>query len=664
MHISYTYLSSCKRFWQMCMFVSIEKSLLFFILFYSINGISKPLVEPNFVNNENMKHVSVNKHGSYILDNSRQLTLEDVMKPSVNFTALSDKPWQSTNAISWIKLPVHNSKVVRSKSYLFTGLSNISLLNAYLVVNNHSQSLISINGQSTLAQRPVKNGMLYIPISLEPSSNATLYIQYETKGDVSLSLEWFDQKSYHEHSQQQEKFVGIITGILASTLLLVLLQLTVRRQKSLYYLALFICSGLLNLSIMSGQVYYFAKSMTVYQTDFLVSLSIFLPPLFFFAFISRALKLKDFIPSLYKTYQVLICAIALVLVVDFYSDTVTLVQCLMFIMICTILVSIYLFLKRKLFLARLFCVNLVFHLMFFNFLFMIEISNIELFRHVHLFTMPWIGFVLEALMFIIIISYRNKMMANQYQDSLIERLNESKERIAAVKDKNRVLADKQRKILEFATVTHDLTQPVASLKMSMQVIKQQFKHQLDDNLSEHIDKSIYHTEAMLNNIIDTARGEYLSELSHHKINTLLMDIVERFSLRAGNKNIDLSFISTSCVILCDQLLLARIFDNLVANAINNMHGGRIVIGVRRMKNGLKIQVIDNGPGIASLEIQKLTQPFKRTDREVTTKRGFGLGGFIVKQLCDQAGYKLDIVSTLKKGSCFSIVIPASLVIKN
>ena len=54
------------------------------------------------------------------------------------------------------------------------------------------------------------------------------------------------------------------------------------------------------------------------------------------------------------------------------------------------------------------------------------------------------------------------------------------------------------------------------------------------------------------------------------------------------------------------------------------------------------------------QIQRLTTPFERL--QDTEELGFGLGLFIVKSLCHQAGYQFAIQSKEQRGSCVSILI--------
>lgn len=99
--------------------------------------------------------------------------------------------------------------------------------------------------------------------------------------------------------------------------------------------------------------------------------------------------------------------------------------------------------------------------------------------------------------------------------------------------------------------------------------------------------------------------------------------------------------------------------NLVINAVKyTPDGGQIDITWEESEGGLSFSVSDNGIGIAEEHIQRLTERFYRVDASRTSKTGgTGLGLAIVKHIMHRHQGRLDIVSTLGKGSRFTCVFP-------
>jgi two-component system phosphate regulon sensor histidine kinase PhoR len=100
-------------------------------------------------------------------------------------------------------------------------------------------------------------------------------------------------------------------------------------------------------------------------------------------------------------------------------------------------------------------------------------------------------------------------------------------------------------------------------------------------------------------------------------------------------------------------------SNLVLNAAKyTPPQGQIALNVEQNDSGLKISVTDNGPGVASQHIPRLTERFYRVDESRSSDTGgTGLGLAIVKHVLARHGGKLEIRSEPGKGSEFICHLP-------
>lgn len=106
------------------------------------------------------------------------------------------------------------------------------------------------------------------------------------------------------------------------------------------------------------------------------------------------------------------------------------------------------------------------------------------------------------------------------------------------------------------------------------------------------------------------------------------------------------------------------FSNLLANAMRyTPAGGQIEVHwVLQPDGSARFTVKDSGPGIDPRHVSRLTERFYRVDRSRSRDTGgTGLGLAIVKHVLQRHGARLDIASTLGKGSEFSVIFPASRV---
>jgi histidine kinase len=111
------------------------------------------------------------------------------------------------------------------------------------------------------------------------------------------------------------------------------------------------------------------------------------------------------------------------------------------------------------------------------------------------------------------------------------------------------------------------------------------------------------------------------------------------------------------VVRTDEALLRRILQNFLSNAIRYTPKGRILLGCRRMKDGLRIEVHDTGPGIPENRQREIFEEFRRLDDGTVDDRGAGLGLAIVERIARLLDHTVGLRSTVGRGSVFSIVVP-------
>jgi CheY-like chemotaxis protein len=108
----------------------------------------------------------------------------------------------------------------------------------------------------------------------------------------------------------------------------------------------------------------------------------------------------------------------------------------------------------------------------------------------------------------------------------------------------------------------------------------------------------------------------------------------------------------------DFILLERILLNLVSNAIRYTDRGGVTVGCRRRGRVLRIEVWDSGIGIPEDQRRNVFGEFYQlADPERSRRGGLGLGLAIVDRLCRLLDHRLEVTSTLGRGSRFSVSLP-------
>jgi two-component system phosphate regulon sensor histidine kinase PhoR len=127
---------------------------------------------------------------------------------------------------------------------------------------------------------------------------------------------------------------------------------------------------------------------------------------------------------------------------------------------------------------------------------------------------------------------------------------------------------------------------------------------------------------------------------------------------ALQRGVDLRSISTTARVVSNSVLLSCILRNLLTNAIQYTEpGGRILIGCRRKRHEIRIDVFDTGIGIPECKMPRIFDSFTRLAPDCST--GLGIGLSIVRRALAVLGHRIEVRSVVGEGSLFSIYAPAA-----
>jgi Na+/proline symporter/signal transduction histidine kinase len=219
-----------------------------------------------------------------------------------------------------------------------------------------------------------------------------------------------------------------------------------------------------------------------------------------------------------------------------------------------------------------------------------------------------------------------------------------------------------------AAASHDLMQPFNALSLFTSMLKKKVANDELAQLANNIDDSLNVVEALLSDLVEISRLDNNSESiekNHFALDELLIPLKNEFTVLAEQDDISFSYQRSSTWVNSDKRMLRRIIQNFLSNAIHYCDDkqdkksgitNKIVLGVRHVQGGVRIEVWDNGPGIAPDKQQTIFQEFERLEqnREIP---GLGLGLAIAERMASLLGLKISLRSTIDKGTCFSIEVP-------
>jgi two-component system phosphate regulon sensor histidine kinase PhoR len=215
-----------------------------------------------------------------------------------------------------------------------------------------------------------------------------------------------------------------------------------------------------------------------------------------------------------------------------------------------------------------------------------------------------------------------------------------------------------------ANASHELKTPIAVIKGISETLE---KYGQDDkDSSKEFLKKLLSESNRAQSLIEDLLSLNQAEMRQHilpdkRIN--LISIIDNIydglnELAKKNKiNLTRDIRKKNYYILGDEDDIRRTFINLIENAIKyNSSGKEVIIHLSDNSDKVLFKVIDDGPGISSIHIPRLTERFYRVDLDSSIKKGgTGLGLSIVKNIITRHKAQLDIDSELGKGSSFSII---------
>ncbi|MEX0286045.1 MAG: PAS-domain containing protein [Paracoccaceae bacterium] len=224
----------------------------------------------------------------------------------------------------------------------------------------------------------------------------------------------------------------------------------------------------------------------------------------------------------------------------------------------------------------------------------------------------------------------------------------------ALEDARRANASKNRFV---AAVGHDLMQPLSAAKLFAASLEDRTTNETDRQIAVKTISALTNAEALIDALMDISKldlGLASYELTPVRLDTLMMSLVSEFAPMAAEKGIVLRAVPVAAVVISDRVYLRRILQNLLSNALRYTTGTKVLVGARRIGDQMRVDVIDQGPGLSEADQQLIFQEFKQLPTNTAHGDGLGLGLAIVERASRMLGHGLQLASTLGKGSRFSI----------
>lgn len=225
--------------------------------------------------------------------------------------------------------------------------------------------------------------------------------------------------------------------------------------------------------------------------------------------------------------------------------------------------------------------------------------------------------------------------------------------------------EKQNREL-ISNISHDLKTPITAIKGYVEGLMDGVAD-TPEKVDKYI-KTIYNKandmDRLINELtiyskIDSNRIPY--HFLRLNVADYFRDCVEELGLDLESGNIQLNYsnlVSPDTTIIADPEQLRRVINNIISNSVKYLNREKGVIEIRILDevDAIRVEIEDNGEGIAAKDLPNIFERFYRSDASRnSTKGGSGIGLSIVKKIVEDHGGYIWATSKEEEGTCLHFV---------
>ena len=258
--------------------------------------------------------------------------------------------------------------------------------------------------------------------------------------------------------------------------------------------------------------------------------------------------------------------------------------------------------------------------------------------------------------------WKKKKSAQAQAEYLEEKLKE--EKIRNQQMENALRREEQETKALITDISHQLKTPVASLKMSYEIVdstelSREEAREFQEKEREDVDRLARLLEAFTQmSKLETGMIRLCPQKA--SLQKTLAKAVAGVYVKAMEKGISIETQEFDDILIChDPGWTAEAFANVLDNGVKYAPSGtRITIRVTKMASLVMVEMEDEGPGIPAKERNRIFQRFYRGESEsVRRKEGSGVGLYLTRQILERQGGTVCVKNGGNGGSNFVMTLP-------
>lgn len=217
-----------------------------------------------------------------------------------------------------------------------------------------------------------------------------------------------------------------------------------------------------------------------------------------------------------------------------------------------------------------------------------------------------------------------------------------------------------------STVSHELRTPLGFIKGYTTTLLRTDANWDEKTQREFltiIDNETDRLQDLIANLLDSAKlqaGQIVMNFQQVRVESLVNDLLTRLALHHPGLVIHTDIEQPLRPIQADPRRLIQVFENLLTNAEKYAPDSPVYITIKSVKNGIAVDIRDEGPGIPEKYQERIFDRFFRVPDQQTNVHGSGLGLFICRQIIQAHHGEITLTSKVGEGTTFHIFLPATV----
>jgi len=214
-------------------------------------------------------------------------------------------------------------------------------------------------------------------------------------------------------------------------------------------------------------------------------------------------------------------------------------------------------------------------------------------------------------------------------------------------------------------VVHDMRTPLTAIYGFLKTLEMLEGESLSDQGREFVQTALASTEdlvEMVSSLLDVSKmeaGEMKLNLTQCELLTIAREALAKVEPLKGDRQLMLSGAGEPVTVMADAELIARVFQNLLGNALKfTPDGGRVTVSIEPSADSARVLVQDTGPGIPPEYRERIFEKFGQVENPANRQRySTGIGLTFCKLAVEAHGGQVGVDSEEGRGSTFWFTLP-------